>query len=162
MSLIMLQHNTESRTIKRASVAFIMATDTRRFLAQCRASKYEIDMRSKWGLFGGEAEDHDTPEQALVREVEEETGLLIKNESYLVKIAEQETPAGSLSSLFLVCVQHEFAPILCDESAGYKWTTLDDWPQPGHFMMQRSIDALKDYSNRTLNDNYPAMPVRLG
>ena len=77
----MLQHNTESRTIKRASVAFIMAHDTGRFLAQYRASKYENDNVSKWGLFGGEAEDCDTPEQALIRELKEETGLEIPSEN---------------------------------------------------------------------------------
>lgn len=157
----MLQLNRHPENLKRASVAFIMAHDTGHFLAQCRASKYEADGVSKWGLFGGEAKDDDTPEQALIRELKEETALLIKNESDLVKLAEQKTPAESLSSLFLVCVQHEFTPILCEESAGYQWTSLDDWPTPEHFMMSQSIEAFNGYSNRTSNDNYPTMPVQL-
>ncbi len=158
----MLQQIANSKTTKRASVAFIMAHDTGRLLAQCRASKYEPNEISSWGLFGGEAESCDTPEQALIRELGEETGLVIREKSDLIKIAKQETPAGSLSTLFLVCVQHEFEPNLCDESAGYQWTSLAQWPQPAHFMMERSIEALNKYSNHRSNDNYPTMPVRLG
>lgn len=46
-----------------------------RYLLQLRDNAPGIALPSHWGMFGGTAEPGETPEQALIREIEEELGI---------------------------------------------------------------------------------------
>jgi 8-oxo-dGTP diphosphatase len=51
--------------------------------------------KNKFALIGGKVEDGETPEQAIVREVKEETDIdLLKIQYISTRIAEKETPDG--------------------------------------------------------------------
>jgi 8-oxo-dGTP pyrophosphatase MutT (NUDIX family) len=55
-----------------SAVAAMIVLDDGRFLLQLRDAKPEIYYPAHWGFFGGAVDDGETPEQALLRELEEE------------------------------------------------------------------------------------------
>ncbi len=61
-------------TPARAAVALIVLEDGR-YLVQLRDQKPGIFYPGHWGLFGGAMERGETPEAAVIRELEEELGL---------------------------------------------------------------------------------------
>jgi 8-oxo-dGTP diphosphatase len=64
--------------MKRIAQVLLFDRD-RKLLIYLRDDKPDIPFPNCWDFFGGHVEDGETPEQALVREVKEELGVVLRN-----------------------------------------------------------------------------------
>lgn len=83
----------EIREVARA----IIVDDEGRVLLGKRAGGTDA---GKWALVGGKPDDGETPEQAVVREVLEETGLFFEPSFYLEEINKETDPENPWRSFF--------------------------------------------------------------
>ena len=91
-----------------------------------------------WGLPGGKIEKNETPEQAAVRELKEETGLKTNEDDlyYLYTIHRE----SNKEIVCFVAEDYEGKIILNEESSDYKWldpqdlTSINMIPTPGVFL----------------------------
>lgn len=68
------------------AVAALLVLDDGRYLMQQRDDIQGIFYPGYWGLFGGAIEEGETPEEALVREVEEELAFEVREPRYFTKV----------------------------------------------------------------------------
>jgi len=68
------------------AVAALLVTPDRRYLLQLRDDIPGIWYPDHWGLFGGAIEPGESPEQALMREVEEELGVVPTSYRYFTRL----------------------------------------------------------------------------
>ena len=61
--------------MKRKGTSIIFVNDKRQILLFLRDDKPGLPYRNMWDVPGGHAEDGETPEQCIVREMQEEMGL---------------------------------------------------------------------------------------
>lgn len=78
--------NTPDRLDFRDAVVAIIRVDDGRFLMQLRDDKPGIFYPDHWGLFGGAVEPSETPEQALMRELQEELGFVPDEATYITRM----------------------------------------------------------------------------
>ena len=111
--------------------ALFLSANTNRVLLQFRNS----DKRQKhtWGFWGGIIENGESPYEALIREVEEELGI-VPDISKLNPIdVFQSKDKKFYYYSFVYLVEEEFLPPkLNGESCGYAWVNIGNWPQPLH------------------------------
>jgi 8-oxo-dGTP pyrophosphatase MutT (NUDIX family) len=114
----------------RAAGVLFLAKDTGRCLMQLRNS----DKRFKhtWGFFGGMLESNETPFEALQRELIEEIGFMPELAKLNPIDVYQSKDKNFYYYSFVAVVEAEFIPQLNDESAGYAWVNIGNWPQPLH------------------------------
>ena len=60
-------------------VGIILTSSEGKFLIQLRDNNPKITNPGKWGLFGGSSEDQETPQEAIIREIEEELGIKLES-----------------------------------------------------------------------------------
>ena len=107
-----------------------LSTKTNRVLLQFRNS----DKRQKhtWGFWGGIVENGESPYEALIREVEEELGI-VPDISKLNPIdVYQSKDRHFMYYSFVAVIEDEFLPTLNGESCGYAWVNIGNWPKPLH------------------------------
>ncbi len=80
-----------------------------------------------WAGFGGAVEDGETVEQALRREVKEETGLVVEDAVFLTEALDHEGD-GRLVSLFYVAGDYRPEDIDLQEGAGVAIQRTADFP----------------------------------
>ncbi len=109
-----------------------------KFLVMLRATNKKH--AGAWGLVAGKVNEGDTKEQAVVREVKEETGLDIPAEKlqFLFEYSHDAEYGEDDNAVINFCaykieldkpVEIKFNP---DEHEGYKWVTLDEcYEMPG-------------------------------
>ena len=110
--------------------AVFLSTRTNRVLLQFRNS----DKRQKhtWGFWGGIVENNESPYEALIREVEEELGI-VPDISKLNPIdVYQSKDRNFMYYSFVAVIEDEFLPTLNGESCGYAWVNIGNWPKPLH------------------------------
>ena len=113
-----------------ASGCLFLSTDTGRIMLQQRSG--EVNHPRTWGFFGGKAEKGERPNEALLREIEEELGL-VPDIKKVIPINKFTSPNKKfVYHTFLVTVEEEFIPILNNESDGYCWIKIGNWPRPLH------------------------------
>ena len=107
-----------------------LALDTERVLLQFRNS----DKRHKhtWGFWGGLVEKGESPYEALTRELDEELGLVPDINKLNPIDVYQSKDKNFMYYSFVAVVDKEFIPTLNDESAGYAWVNIGQWPKPLH------------------------------
>jgi 8-oxo-dGTP diphosphatase len=106
---------TEARPERRAAMLLIVTRDG--LLMHHRDDKPGIANPDCWAGFGGAVEDGETVEEALLREVREETGLVIKDPVFLTDAVDHEGD-GRLVSLFYVVGDYRPEDIDLHEGAG--------------------------------------------
>lgn len=83
-----------------------------------------------WGTWGGAIDRGESPEEAVRREVEEETGHHLPVELIPLFVFS----SGSFRyHNFLALVEQEFVPVMNWETEGYRWVEFGKWPSPLHF-----------------------------
>lgn len=78
---------------------------------------------TKYGLIGGKIEDDETPKQAMIREVMEETGLEVVDCKYFFKRQDDD---GYTAFCFLVPMYSWFGTPKNDEGCSLKWMRFED------------------------------------
>lgn len=112
----------------RCSGAMIYSLATRRFLFLYRKQSKNSNV---WGLVGGTNEYQESPGEALYREIDEEIGKV--NILKTIPIETFTSRDKRFKYYTYVCtVENEFIPKLNDEHSGYAWASYNDWPQPLH------------------------------
>lgn len=128
-------------TQKTASGALFISSNTGRVLLNLRAP-YKTH-RHEWSLFGGMINEGETPKQALDRECKEEMGFVPSvTKTYPFDIYESKDKNFRYYT-FICIVEDEFLPTLNEESIGYMWINLGQWPKPMHSGARNSLCTQK-------------------
>jgi len=113
-----------------AAGCIFLSTDTGRVMLQHRSG--EVNHPRTWGFFGGKSDDKEKPIDTLYREIEEELGL-VPDIKKVIPINKFTSPNKKfIYHSFVVTVEEEFIPILNNESDGYCWVKIGNWPRPLH------------------------------
>ena len=114
----------------KASGCVFLSVSTGRILLQLRSRK--VSHPGTWAFWGGKAHKEERPIETLYRELQEEIG----NIPAVVKIYPLHQYKAKNNSFFyntfIVVAYKEFVPILNDESSGYCWVDIGNWPKPLH------------------------------
>ena len=105
----------------------LLIVTTNGLLMHHRDDKPGIANPGCWAGFGGAVEDGETVEEALHREVAEETGLVITDPVFLTDALDHEGD-GRLVSLFYVLGDYEPDDIDLSEGAGVAIHRVEDLP----------------------------------
>ena len=120
-----------------AAGCIFIAKDTGRILMAHRSGR--VLEPHTWGTWGGKVDEGESPTQAVVREIEEETGYEGQYKlSHLWTFKDEE--AGFQYHNYLVLVQFEFTPKLNWETDNSEWVEWGEWPTPMHFGLRALLD----------------------
>jgi mutator protein MutT len=126
----------------RAAGVLILSADGRvLFLKRSKSG----DMPGKWCFPGGKIEDDETPEEAAIRELDEEAGVSAKPEHltfWTRRVAADAGPEEVDFTTFIVRNVVEFEPYLDQEHTAYLWAEPNRAPRPLHPGCQISVDRL--------------------
>jgi 8-oxo-dGTP pyrophosphatase MutT (NUDIX family) len=111
-----------------AAGCIFVAKDTGRILLAQRG--IEAEEPGTWGTWGGKIDGDESPQEAVKREVEEETGY-----DGITKITPLYVYRDGTFKYhnFLVIVPFEFTPQLNWENENSAWVEYGKWPEPIHF-----------------------------
>lgn len=124
-----------------------VSTKTYRVLLNLRAPHKTHSMC--WSLWGGMIEDGEQPKDALLRELSEEMGFVPDIEKIYPFDVYQSKDKHFKYYSFVSIVTDEFVPILNEESCGYCWIDLGEWPKPMHqgarisFCSQKAVEKIR-------------------
>ena len=125
----------------------MVSTKTQRVLLNMRAPHKTHAMQ--WALFGGMVEKDEQPKDALMRELTEEMGFVPDIEKLYPFDVYQSRDGHFKYYSFVAIVVDEFVPELNNESCGYCWINLGEWPKPMHqgarisFCNLKAIDKIR-------------------
>jgi 8-oxo-dGTP pyrophosphatase MutT (NUDIX family) len=115
--------NEDKKELKKNAVAVIVDSDNKILLLK-RSSKPNIWQPSKWALVGGEIEKGETPQQAIEREIKEETNLDINK--FTKSFSIQKNP-DSIEHVFACRYDGDPTDIrLNEENSNYGWYDIDE------------------------------------
>ena len=113
-----------------ASGCIFLSIDTGRVMLQQRSGA--VNHPRTWGFFGGKSEGNERPSETSYREMEEEIGLVPAIDK-VIPINKFTSPNKKfIYNSFVVTVDDEFIPVLNNESDGYCWVKIGNWPRPLH------------------------------
>jgi len=115
--------NEEKKELKKNAVAVIVNNDNKILLLK-RADDSKIWMPNKWSLVGGEINKDETPQQAIEREIKEETKLEIKK---FIKTFTIQRHTDSIEHIFACRYAGEETDVkLNDENTKYGWYDISE------------------------------------
>jgi 8-oxo-dGTP pyrophosphatase MutT (NUDIX family) len=109
-----------------------------------------VEQPGTWGTWGGAIDKDETPDQAVMREVEEEAGY--NGKLKLIPLYVFKHSSGFTYYNYLALVDKEFTPKLDWETQGYRWAVFGEWPTPMHPGLklllndENSIKIIEKYS----------------
>lgn len=110
----------------------IMAADTHRVLIPKRSQW--VEQPGTWGTWGGAIDRGEDPQQAAMREVQEEAGYQGQIDQ-MIHLYRFEDNAFRYDT-YLAVVDYEFEPSLNWESEDAQWFEIGQWPRPLHFGLE--------------------------
>ncbi len=126
--------------------ALFLSTETGRMMLNLRSST--VSYSNNWGFVGGKIEKNESPLSALKREIHEELGDSIPVIEDIIPFDIFCTKNEKFRYYsFVVVVKEEFIPFLNDESSGYAWVKIGQWPKPLHPGAKNTL-----YNNNILTD----------
>jgi 8-oxo-dGTP pyrophosphatase MutT (NUDIX family) len=135
------------------SVGVVIVDSERRFLLQKRDRNPSIYFPGMWGLFGGACDDGEAPEQALVREVEEELVVSVASAQFIQRLNIQTDLLGAelRERWFFSTV---FSPDMVSrmtlrEGESYRFFALADLPPPSE-IVPFDLAAMLMYAHATM------------
>lgn len=129
---------TDIEGLKENALAIIVNRDNQ-FLLLRRSNDPDIWQPNKWALVGGGVEDGETPEEAVKREIKEETGLDINN--FKQKFTIQRNP-DSIEHIFIA--KYDGDPF--EINLNFEHSTYG-WYSPEELVYLNRVPNLIDYVN---------------
>ena len=105
-----------------------------------------VNEPNTWGTWGGKLDADEIPEEALAREIEEETGY---RGPYRLEWLYSHKDGDFQFDNYLIIVPHEFEPNHSWETSDHAWVEFGEWPKPLHFGMKSLIPHLKIYQSQS-------------
>ena len=149
-SLKQEQHNIFMYELGDASGVFLRQRGTNKFLFHLRDDIPHIADPGMWSLIGGGIHNNETPEEAAIREAEEEIGIKIDNPKYLGTIEAFDIVSNRQFplkiSIFLSEIDCEESDIVLNEGQMVKYFNLDEIikkklkPELKQFIIEMSDD----------------------
>lgn len=112
----------------------VVAKSTARSLLCLRSEN--IPSGNLWSIWGGKTEAGEKPKETALRELSEETGLKIKNNS--IQIHHLITKKFIFNT-FIYFVDNEFIPNTGKECANFNWFDFNDFPEPLHWGVEKLL-----------------------
>lgn len=113
-----------------ASGCIFLCLSTGRVMLQKRSS--ECTHPGTWGFFGGKSEENERPIETLLREINEELGMM-PDVQRIIPVNKFTAQNGKFEyNSFVITVKNEFTPVLNKESDGFCWVDVGKWPRPLH------------------------------
>jgi 8-oxo-dGTP pyrophosphatase MutT (NUDIX family) len=121
-----------------AAGGIFYAEDTKRILVARRSGLVEDPYT--WSTWGGKLDKEETPEMTVKREIIEETGY---TGAYKLQHVHTYKDSKVTYDTFYLIVPKEFKPKLNWENLDYRWTRLEEIPEPLHPGLRASLPQLK-------------------
>lgn len=104
---------------------FLYNPKTKSVLMHLRDDKAPVHP-NKWGFFGGESEGNESPKECFIREIKEELGIDLKEDSILPLRDYLNENRGTWRHVFYVKSDLEKSKMTLGEGADFDWVSLDD------------------------------------
>lgn len=87
---------------------------------------YKRNGSDQWTMFGGTAEDNETPEECLIRETKEELALDLRK--FRIKLFEHRLDKGRDSERYVYYIECDQSLVkeILEDHADYKWISLEE------------------------------------
>lgn len=105
-------------------VAAVIKSDEKVLCVQRAVSKYDY-ISLKYEFPGGKVEVGETPEQAIIREIQEELNMNIEVDSHLITV-EYDYPDFSISLNTFLCHSNNEKHLKLLEHVDYQWLSIDE------------------------------------
>jgi 8-oxo-dGTP pyrophosphatase MutT (NUDIX family) len=137
-----------------AAGCIFVARDTGRILLAHRNGDEDpqmgyVEEPDTWATWGGKIDHGESPKEAVVREVEEETGYDGEYKLAFLWTFEDEDEGFQYHN-FLAIVQNEFLPKRSWENDRGKWVEWGDWPHPMHFGLKSLLQHAGEKIHRVV------------
>ena len=133
-------HKTKANKLHIVAVVAVVRNSEGKYLVLKRSER-EIAYPGMYTFPGGKVEDNDTVEETLVKEVEEEAGMKLKQGKILLKDKSFIRPDGQTVKVFSYLCEVEDASkvTISDDFTDYRWITVRDLKTLPHVGIEEEL-----------------------